>query len=119
MRQMVQADRTPLHLAALQGHSTLASLLIGRGASVDAKDENDMTPLHKAATKVTFLCNVLYSMYIDIIYLWRTRMGRVLEEPYLRYGSASGSDGSWRAAAEVGSRCKWRSEGGFSPEILE
>ena len=48
----LQADRTPLHLAALQGHSTLASLLIGRGAEVDAKDENLMTPLHKAAIKV-------------------------------------------------------------------
>lgn len=48
----LQAHRTPLHLAALQGHSTLASLLIGRGAVVDAKDENNMTPLHKAAIKV-------------------------------------------------------------------
>lgn len=48
----LQADRTPLHLAALQGHSTLTSLLIGRGASVNAKDENNMTPLHKAAIKV-------------------------------------------------------------------
>ena len=50
-----QAGRTPLHLAALQGHSTLASLLIGRGANVNAKDENLMSPLHKAAIKARFL----------------------------------------------------------------
>ena len=48
----IQAGRTPLHLAALQGHTTLTSLLIGRGAHVEVVDENDMTPLHKAAIKV-------------------------------------------------------------------
>ena len=55
-RDFLQAGRTPLHLASLQGHSTLASLLIGRGAAVDPKDEYHMTPLHKAAIKVQLQC---------------------------------------------------------------
>jgi ankyrin repeat protein len=46
-----QGGRTPLHLAALQGHTHLVKLLEGAGADVRAADEHGMTPLHKAAVQ--------------------------------------------------------------------
>jgi len=42
-------DRTPLHHAALNGKSDTATLLLDRGANIDAKDNNGLTPLHHAA----------------------------------------------------------------------
>lgn len=47
----MQGGRTPLHLAALQGHTGLVKLLEAAGADVRAKDEHGMTPLHKAAVQ--------------------------------------------------------------------
>jgi ankyrin repeat protein len=46
-----QADngKTPLHFAALNGHSTITKLLIQLGANINAQDQNDATPLHLAA----------------------------------------------------------------------
>jgi len=45
-----QRDMTLLHLAASDGHTDIAALLINKGANVDARiDEYDMTPLHVAA----------------------------------------------------------------------
>ena len=47
----IQGGRTPLHLAALQGHMQLVKLLENSGANVNASDEHGMTPLHKAAVQ--------------------------------------------------------------------
>lgn len=47
----VQGGRTPLHLAALQGHMKLVKLLENSGADVNAADEHGMAPLHKAAVQ--------------------------------------------------------------------
>ncbi|KAF7654089.1 hypothetical protein LDENG_00074800, partial [Lucifuga dentata] len=40
---------TPLHVAALHGHSTLATLLIRHGANVNARNNQSATPLHLAS----------------------------------------------------------------------
>ena len=46
----ILCDReTPLHIAAFEGHTEIAELLIARGADVHAKDKNDNTPLHTSA----------------------------------------------------------------------
>lgn len=39
---------TPLHVAALHGHSALAALLIRHGANVNARTNQCATPLHLA-----------------------------------------------------------------------
>lgn len=39
---------TPLHKAAWKGHKAVAELLLAHGASVDANDRRDSTPLHQA-----------------------------------------------------------------------
>ncbi|XP_023811300.1 ankyrin repeat domain-containing protein 27 isoform X2 [Oryzias latipes] len=40
---------TPLHVAALHGHSALAGLLIRRGANINARTNQSATPLHLAS----------------------------------------------------------------------
>lgn len=40
---------TPLHVAALHGHSVLASLLIRHGANINARTNQSATPLHLAS----------------------------------------------------------------------
>uniref|UniRef100_A0A674NC53 Ankyrin repeat domain 27 n=1 Tax=Takifugu rubripes TaxID=31033 RepID=A0A674NC53_TAKRU len=40
---------TPLHVAALHGHSVLASLLIRHGANINARTSQSATPLHLAS----------------------------------------------------------------------
>ena len=40
---------TPLHTAALEGHSDVVKLLVAAGADVKAKNDNGDTPLHTAA----------------------------------------------------------------------
>lgn len=45
----LQAGRTPLHLAALQGKLGVIKQLLDARAPVSAADEHGMTPLHKAA----------------------------------------------------------------------
>lgn len=42
-------DATPLHEAAAAGHVAMASLLLDRGAPIDAVCEHRLTPLHVAA----------------------------------------------------------------------
>jgi len=41
-------ERTPLHLAAENGHKALARLLVDRGANLSAADIVELTPLHDA-----------------------------------------------------------------------
>ena len=48
MRRVV-LDRLLLHYAAGEGRKEIAELLIAKGADVDAKDEEEWTPLHSAA----------------------------------------------------------------------
>ncbi|XP_075571304.1 ankyrin repeat domain-containing protein 27 isoform X2 [Pelecanus crispus] len=45
---------TPLHMAALHGHSELASLLLKHGASISAKNAKHAVPLHLACQKGHF-----------------------------------------------------------------
>uniref|UniRef100_A0A3Q2CDR0 Uncharacterized protein n=1 Tax=Cyprinodon variegatus TaxID=28743 RepID=A0A3Q2CDR0_CYPVA len=40
---------TPLHVAALHGHSSIAALLIRHGANVNARTNQNATPLHLAS----------------------------------------------------------------------
>ncbi|RVE71447.1 hypothetical protein OJAV_G00051770 [Oryzias javanicus] len=40
---------TPLHVAALHGHSALAAMLIRRGANINARTNQSKTPLHLAS----------------------------------------------------------------------
>ncbi len=42
---------TPLHLAAIEGHYTLASIFLHEGAAVDAVDAHGRTALHAAALR--------------------------------------------------------------------
>ena len=42
-------EQTPLHLAALNGHTQLSRLLLEQGAEVNAKNIDGATPLHVAA----------------------------------------------------------------------
>ncbi len=40
--------KTPLHKAAIQGHTRAVKLLLERGAAIDARDNDGWTPLHRA-----------------------------------------------------------------------
>jgi cytohesin len=42
---------TPLHLAARNGHTATAEMLLGHGTAVGARDPRDVTPLHLAAAQ--------------------------------------------------------------------
>ena len=46
-----KVDRTPLHVAAQEGHLDIVNLLIMHGADIDAKDLLRMTPLHWAVER--------------------------------------------------------------------
>lgn len=43
------AGETPLYIAALLGHDTVAEVLLENGADVNAADKSQITPLHRAA----------------------------------------------------------------------
>jgi ankyrin repeat protein len=47
----LQEGRTPLHWAALGGSVEVASLLISRGAQIQARDKDGQTPLHVVTTE--------------------------------------------------------------------
>lgn len=46
-----KVDKTPLHLAAYEGHGAVVELLVKHGASLEARDMLLMTPLHWAVEK--------------------------------------------------------------------
>ena len=41
-------DKTPLHVAAENGHNEVVKHLVKKGADVNAKDEDNWTPIHYA-----------------------------------------------------------------------
>ena len=43
-----QYGSTPLHWAAKEGHTEIASLLIGNGADINSKNNDGLTSLHCA-----------------------------------------------------------------------
>ena len=43
-------EKTPMHVAALTGHSSILSLLIENGADLEGRGRNSMAPLHRAST---------------------------------------------------------------------
>ena len=42
-------NQTPLHIAAYNGHTNVATILLDHGANIDAQDDFNQTPLHAAA----------------------------------------------------------------------
>lgn len=42
---------SPLHKAVWEGHQDMVTFLIGKGAAVNARNNDGITPLHKAAKK--------------------------------------------------------------------
>jgi len=46
-----KVDKTPLHVAAQEGHPEICELLLSHGADVDARDMLRMTPLHWAVER--------------------------------------------------------------------
>ena len=44
------ADRTPLHIAALNGSEVMVGLLLNRGANTEATDYSNQTPFHSSAS---------------------------------------------------------------------
>ena len=60
------SNRTALHIAAANKHKDACKILIEIGATVDAKDDYDETPLHKAAEKSTDVVKFLLSAGADV-----------------------------------------------------
>lgn len=48
--------RTPMHLAAIRGHTNIVRILIDHGADKNCKDFDENTPLHHASEFGHFEC---------------------------------------------------------------
>lgn len=69
--------RSPLHLAAIRGHTKIVRLLINNGSDKNAKDFDENTPLHYASEFGHFEC---------IIYLVKEAYADALVKNKFGYG---------------------------------
>ena len=76
---------TPLHEAIWGGHVAIAELLISKGANVNAKDNNGLTPMHWAETKE--IAEVLIANGADVNTKWKGGL------TYLHQAAVKGRNG--------------------------
>ena len=59
-------NRSPLHVAAMEGYPVMVEILLDYGAHVNVVDNDGDTPLHLALAKETLLHTDVMSQMVDI-----------------------------------------------------
>jgi ankyrin repeat protein len=67
--------RTPLHLAAIRGHTNIARILVNAGADRNVKDFDDNTPLHYASEYGHFECIIYLIKEADADPMLKNKFG--------------------------------------------